>query len=51
MATAEAFHTTPVDVLRWPNPVFLDTIEYLGLKDAHQERYDEWMRANVVNSH
>lgn len=49
MATAEAFHTTPVDVRQWPNPVFLDAIEYLGLKDAYQDRYDEWVKATNVN--
>lgn len=44
-AIAEAFHTTPVDVLQWPNPVFLDSLEYLALRDEQQERYDHYVSA------
>lgn len=41
MAVAERFHTTPEVVKRWPNPTFLDAIEYMSMTDERQSRYDQ----------
>lgn len=51
MAIARQFNTSPVDVLQWPNPIYLDAVEDAQMCIVEQERYEEDMKARYGNGY